>query len=130
MVVSIISLPGVMSPEMVEKFKLAIEQAARKSLAEQVTDREKLQKQLTAPSEKSASPDQQSQKTAKVMEQQDKADADAETQIEGYKMEKITSQDKSTEVTSSGVEWLAGLVVLLIIGLAAYGARARGENYR
>ncbi len=128
MVVSIISLPGVMSPEMVEKFKLAIEQAAQKSLAKQVTDRKKLQKQLTAPSEQSASPDQQSQKNTKVLEQQDKADADAETQIEGYKMEKMTSQDESTEVTSSGVEWLAGLVVLLIIGLAAYGARARGEN--
>lgn len=93
-----------------------------------MTDRKKLQKQLTAPSEQSASPDQQSQKNTKVLEQQDKADADAETQIEGYKMEKMTSQDESTEVTSSGVEWLAGLVVLLIIALAAYGARARGEN--
>ena len=43
-------------------------------------------------------------------------------------MEKITTQDESTEVSSSGVEWLAGLVVLLFIGLAAYGASRGGKE--
>lgn len=46
MVVNIISLPGIMSPEMVEKFKLAIEQAMGKELAEQVETRKELQKKL------------------------------------------------------------------------------------
>ena len=35
---------------------------------------------------------------------------------------KMKSRDETTEVTSSGVEWLASLVVLLIIALAVYGA--------
>ncbi|MDO8947373.1 MAG: hypothetical protein Q7U88_09475, partial [Desulfocapsaceae bacterium] len=43
--------------------------------------------------------------------------------VEGYKMEKMESKDETTEVSSSGVEWLAGLVVLAIIGLAAWGMK-------
>jgi cobaltochelatase CobN len=116
MVVSIISLPGVMSPEMVEQFKMAIEQAAQKSLAEQVAQREDLQQQLTAPSEV-----QGGTKAEKPQEsgttQEGKAD------VEGYKMEKMERTDETTEVSSSGVEWLAGLVVLAIIGLAAWGMK-------
>jgi cobaltochelatase CobN len=39
MVVNLISLPGVLSPKMVEQFKLAIEQMARKTLDQQTADR-------------------------------------------------------------------------------------------
>ena len=118
MVVSIISLPGIMSPEMVKKFKLAIEQAAQKSLTEQVAERKTLQKLLTAPRrEKTA--------TKPAKQQESGAQNQGETEVEGYKMEKMKSQDDSTQVTSSGVEWLAGLVVLFIIGLAAYGMRRK-----
>ncbi len=121
MVVSLISLPGVMSPELVEKFKIAIEQAARKSLAEQVADRKALQERLAAPSREQAG------KKSAAGQQRNGARNQGETEVEGYKMEKMKNQDDSTQVTSSGVEWLAGLVVLCIIGLAAYGAiRKRG----
>ncbi|MCF6291473.1 MAG: cobaltochelatase subunit CobN [Desulfobacterales bacterium] len=121
MVVSIISLPGVLSPAMVEKFKIAIEQAARKSLVEQVADRKALQKRLAAPS-----PEQAGEKPA-TGQQQGGVRNQGQTEVEGYKMEKMQSRDDSTQVSSSGVEWLAGLVVLCIIGLAAYGAiRKRG----
>ncbi|MCK5545321.1 MAG: cobaltochelatase subunit CobN, partial [Desulfobulbaceae bacterium] len=116
MVVSIISLPGVMTPEMVEKFKLAIEQMAGKSTENQAADRKELQKQLTAPTGDT----KESQQTIK--ETGVKSEAQAESEVEGYKMEKIKSKDETTQMTSSGVEWLAGLTVLLIIGLAAYGA--------
>ena len=118
MVVSIISLPGIMSPEMVKKFKLAIEQAARKSLTEQVKERRALQKLLTAPG-----PGKTATKPAK--QQESSSMNQGETEVEGYKMEKMNSQDTSTKLSSSGVEWLAGLVVLCIIGLAAYGMRRK-----
>ena len=116
MVVSIISLPGVMSPEMVEKFKMAIEQAAQKSLAEQVAQREDLQQQLTAPSEVQAG-------TKAEKPQESGTTQEGKADVEGYKMEKMESKDETTEVSSSGVEWLAGLVVLAIIGLAAWGMK-------
>ncbi|SLM31909.1 conserved exported hypothetical protein [Desulfamplus magnetovallimortis] len=62
MVFNIISLPGMMSPEVVEKFRLAIEQMAKKPLEQQVTERkallEKLSDSLISPPGASAvSPD-------------------------------------------------------------------------
>lgn len=116
MVVSIISLPGVMSPEMVEKFKLAVERATQKSMEEQVANLKALQKQLT-----SNDRDKSGEKSAQKQESGTGNHGGAE--VEGYKMEKVKSRDEAAEVTSSTVEWLAGIVVLLIVGLAAYGAR-------
>ena len=125
MVVSIISLPGVMNPEMVEKFKLAVEQAAKKSLAEQVANRKDLQQRLTSPAREPSGEPAEKQRKSKDGSQ---TEANAETQVEGYKMEKMKNSDDTTQVTSSGVEWLAGLAVIFIIGLAVYGAM-RKKNY-
>ncbi len=119
MVVSIISLPGVMSPELVTEFKIAIEQMAGKSIEDQVVDRRELQKQLSAPVE------HVTDKAQDQKESQQEPDQQGSQDVEGYKMEKISNADDSTEVTSSGVEWLAGLFVLFIIGLVVYGARKR-----
>lgn len=43
--------------------------------------------------------------------------------VEGYKMEKIQTMDDTTRLISSGVEWLAGLVVVVMIALAVWGMR-------
>jgi cobaltochelatase CobN len=117
MVVSIISLPGVLSPDMVAAFKIAIEKMAGKSLAEQVEKRQHLQQQLTAPIKESA---------VQAAKNNPTAPSDKNTSIvEGYKMEKMDTQDTTTEMTSSGVEWLASLVVLALIGLAVVGAKRK-----
>ncbi len=116
MVVSIISLPGVMSPEMVEKFKLAVEQAAQKSLDEQVSERKELQQQLTAPAQSTQQNGEQAEKTGN-------SGQESSQEIEGYKMDEMKSTDEATELSSSGVEWLAGLLVLAILALGVYGAR-------
>ncbi|MBU1344201.1 MAG: cobaltochelatase subunit CobN [Proteobacteria bacterium] len=116
MVVSIISIPDVLSSELVEKFKLAIEKMAGKSMEKQVKDRKNLLKKLAEPVLKSPA-----QKTKP--DQKDFSENSKDTGIvEGYKMEKIDKQDESTHMTSSGIEWMAVLVVLAVIGLAAYGA--------
>ncbi|GBC62547.1 magnesium chelatase [Desulfonema ishimotonii] len=129
MVVNIISLPGVLSPEMVEKFKVAIEQMAKKPLEQQVTERKAMLEKLRdglkkssadAPSEsstkqkaetKEASPDQSAKETAET--------------VEGYKMEDMNKKDDTTEMTSSGIQWAASLFILLIIGLFVWGARRK-----
>ncbi len=124
MVVNIISMPGVMSPEMVEKFKMAIEQAAGKPLEQQVRDRKMLQKQLNEGFKKSPqTPDAGTSQTKPVpKEQPSKAMAD-EKNIEGYKMEEIKKTEETTDLASSGVQWFASLFIVLIMGLAIIGAR-------
>ncbi|MCD6264724.1 MAG: cobaltochelatase subunit CobN, partial [Deltaproteobacteria bacterium] len=124
MVVNIISLPGIMSPEMVEKFKIAIEQAMGKALAEQIKSRKKLQKklnegftkklQLADKNVSKADPDQQKQISKEGTELE---------MVEGFKMEEVKAKDETTDISSSGVQWFASLFVILIIGLAIYGAK-------
>ena len=94
MVVNIISLPGVMSPEVVEEFKLAIEKMGKKSLEEQVEARADLLKQLqAAPSREKSSleKDAQADSSAKPAKEDGAVE---DVPVEGYKMEDVNSQDR------------------------------------
>lgn len=127
MVVNIISLPGVLSPEVVEKFKLAIEQVAKKPLDEQVKEREELLEKLRRETQKPSSPSEREAAATRQPESKDASrsqSAKSET-IEGYKMEDMNKKDESTELASSGVQWAAALFVLLIVGLFAWGIRRK-----
>jgi cobaltochelatase CobN len=117
MVLNLISIPGVMSPELVAEFKTAVEKAGQASLEDMVGQRQDLLKNLSSQSAPS-SPSQ-----AKPG-----PEADSELQsVRGLKMEKINS-DEETSLPSSGVEWTASafvlaLVILLFLGLKRRGAR-------
>ncbi|QTA90827.1 cobaltochelatase subunit CobN [Desulfonema magnum] len=126
MVVNIISLPGVMSPEMVEKFRMAIEQAAQKSLEEQVRARKELQKQLNEGFDKNKkfSQNKESSKKADSEKQEAASASEADSKnVEGYKMEDMQQKDDTTDMSSSGVQWFASVFVFLILGLFVYGMK-------
>ena len=135
MVVNIISLPGVLSPEMVEKFKLAVEKAAAKPLEQQTADRQQLIADLaaapgqetaeSADSKDNGQADQQPRPEASKAQSDAQADAQ---DVEGYKMEDVDSQDQTTELTSSGVQWIASVFVLLILGLFFLGIRRKNQS--
>ena len=125
MVVNLISLPGVLSPEMVEKFKLAIEQMAAKKLEQQTSDRKVLLEKLKeSPGREKAADQGKAGKEKNSAEGKD-GPAKAET-VEGYKMEDVKTQDETTDLTSSGVQWVASVFVLFIIGLFVWGVRRKG----
>lgn len=124
MVVNIISLPGIMSPEMVEKFKLAIEQTMGKALAEQVKARKDLQKKLNEGfTKKEQTSDQKVSKTSLDHEKEVSKEGTELKMVEGYKMEEAKAKDDSTDLPSSGVQWFASLFIVFIIGLVIFGAR-------
>jgi cobaltochelatase CobN len=126
MVVNIISLPGVMSPEMVEKFKLAIEQAMGKVLAEQIKVRKELQKKLNEGFTQKIQPSAEKASRPSAKHKKDVAKEGLKSKmVEGYKMEEIKTKDESTDISSSGVQWFASLFVIFIIGLAVYGAKRK-----
>jgi cobaltochelatase CobN len=124
MVVNIISLPGVLSPEIVEQFKIAIEKMGKKTLEQQTAERKDLLTTLSAaPGNKEPDTSQDVQETAAKQEtQSDKADLEV---IDGYKMEDMNNNDDSTDLSSSGIQWAASLFVLLLIGLFFLGLRRR-----
>ena len=132
MVVSIISIPGIVSPDILNKFRIAVEQMAQKPLEKQVQERKQLIKKLAAPGpdRKTSDLEKLEQKVEKQKPQETKTSNAKEStenleQIEGYKMEKIDKKDDTTKMTSSGVEWMAVIAVLSILGLFAFGARKK-----
>jgi len=128
MVVNIISLPGVMSAEMVEKFKLKIEQAAAKSLSKQVEDRRALQKKLTEGFKPETSASAKSQKQKKEARSDSPEKPDNRKNIEGYKMKEIKTEDESTALSSSGIQWFASLFIIFMIVFFVYGVKGRGRK--
>ena len=125
MVVNIISLPGVMSPEMVEKFKIAIEQAMGKKLAEQVQARKELQKKLIEGFKKKPEPVEKQPSEEKKQNRIAKETIDPKN-VEGYKLEEVKNrEDETTDVASSGIQWYASLFIVLLIGLFVFGVKRR-----
>ncbi len=121
MVVNLISVPGVLSPEMVEKFKLAVEKAADKPMEQQTAERQQLLDQLTrslGDLDKPAAPE-------KNADQEAQSDAPQTEDVEGLKMEEMDSQDDATALTSSGVQWAAAVFVLVVMGLFVVGLKRR-----
>ncbi|MCF8108391.1 MAG: cobaltochelatase subunit CobN [Desulfohalobiaceae bacterium] len=121
MVVNIISLPGVLSPEMVEKFKLALEQATGKKLQQQVQDRQALQAQLSQ-SLKDADQARDEQRQEKAARETASDQGAKRQDVKGYKLEKIESRDKTSKLASSGVQWFASLGILGVIALFMLGS--------
>jgi cobaltochelatase CobN len=124
MVVNIISLPGVLSPKVVERFKLAVEKAAAKSLAKQVAKRKDLLAKLnTGPGKMNQKTDQPEKQTQSY--QTNAAEPKASKTVKGYKMEKIKTQDDTTDLSSSGIQWAASLFILMLLGLFIWGVRRK-----
>jgi cobaltochelatase CobN len=132
MVVSIVSIPGVMSPVIVEEFKIAIEKAVGKDLAKQVKTREQILPRLQidyALNEKDEKEPTESRIQKKSQQETAKAGEKAQT-MEGYKMEQVLSNDESTDLSSSGVQWFASIFIVMILGMFVFGVRRQTRNKR
>ncbi len=128
MVVNIISLPGVLSPELVDRFKLAVEQMAKKPLADQVAEREALLESLRRSVDTAAAgAPSETQAAGRPPAAPDGPAGAAAESVEGYKMEEMDRGDDATELTSSGVQWAASLFILMIVGVFVWGSR-RGRR--
>ena len=108
MVMNLISVPGVMTPEAVEKFKMAVERAAARSIAEQIREQRiqragALKPEMNAPQTSGQGQDTQI--------------------VKGYKMRE--SQDEETKMSSSGIRWLSILTLTGLILLFLAGTRQR-----
>ena len=124
MVVNIISLPGVLAAKVVEKFKLAVEKAAQKSLDDQVAARSDLLARLNAGlDEKKQTAQREARKNSAAQEQA--KGREQSRAVEGYKMEEIDTLDETTDLSSSGIQWAASLFLLLLMGFFVLGLRQR-----
>ncbi|AFM26014.1 cobaltochelatase subunit CobN [Desulfomonile tiedjei] len=125
MVMNIVSIPGVLSPEIVEKFRLAVEKAIKKTLDQQTTAMADIKQQVNEGFSKQA--------PAEAKEKQKKeADDKSKEDVEGYKMEEVNSQDKTTELPSSGAQWYAivfSAAVIVLVGIGMIVRNRRSRNH-
>jgi cobaltochelatase CobN len=126
MVLNIVSLPGVLSPELALEFRLALEKAGQKSLEEQVSQRESLLERLgDSPPNRDRSSSEEAQAAGQAGPEEEGSEMQS---VKGLKMEKVTEgMAEKTELTSSGVEWMASIAVLALVGLFYVGLR-RGKK--
>lgn len=110
MVMNLIFLPGLMSPELVMEFKLAVEESAQKSLEDQVRERRELIDSLGRIEPQD------------VPETQSGTSDDLED-VKGLKMEPLDKSEERTEIASSGNAWYASLFVVLVLLLFVFGFR-------
>lgn len=127
MVVNIISLPGVLSPELVEKFRLAVEQAAGKKLDQQVKERMELLSDLQEGLQKTPADKSLPDAVEKKPSLSETGKGEKSKTVEGYKMKDMKKSDETTEITSSGVQWAAMLFILTLIGLFVLGSRIKRQ---
>ncbi|VVS95642.1 cobaltochelatase subunit CobN [Desulfoluna spongiiphila] len=130
MVVTLISMPGMLSPEMVEKFTLAMEEAVGTTLDDQQAKQAALHDKVLAAASPQSSTATDKTEASRATDPASKAEAEkpevTETgsgarQVQGYKLEKIETKEETTKLSSSGVMWYAAIFLLGFIGLFAWG---------
>lgn len=145
MVYNILSVPGVLAPDLVERFKLAIEKANGRRLEDFAQERSEFLNRTQAPvsetqihsepskastqaesaQERPNSPGEQAQGQAQDASKQAERPGEELTNVKGYKMEERKSEDTSTQLSSSGIQWWASVLAILAIGLIVSGMKRR-----
>lgn len=119
MVISLISMPGILSPEMTMKFRIAVEQAGGKTIGEQVKNRMELRKtlrdsfgkkQLRTPEEKQENASARIESTPKTSQSKP---------VKGYRI-KERNNEKKSELSSSGLKWT--ILAAVFLAIALFGA--------
>jgi len=124
MVVNLISMPGVLSPEMVMKFQAAAEKAGGAKLDRLIRDHQaKMSAARNAPGQV------RSRQTASERQPQPGSSPELSPlwqPVRGFKL-KESRPDRQTSVPSSGVQWTILCAVIALIGVFAFGSR-RGRD--
>ena len=124
MVVNIISMPGVLSPELVMKFQAAVEKSAKKTLADQVRERRNLQKSLANSFGRKVV--QKINKDKRNIKKEAGNIENSPVPVKGYRM-KDSSDAKKTQMSSSGIQYIIILAIIILLGIFALGWK-KGES--
>ncbi|MDR2612571.1 MAG: cobaltochelatase subunit CobN [Deltaproteobacteria bacterium] len=136
MVMGIVSLPGVMAPELVERFRVAVEEAGRKPLEEQVAERLDLIRDLglrraeldSNPARTGPAPEAAAEAgEARPADGPEDRESDAES-VKGLRMERMDNPAEDTSLSSSGVEWTLSAFVLAMLAVFFLGFRRRARR--
>ena len=129
MVVSLISLPGMLSPEMVMKFRLAVEKSGGAELDQLVRDRRTQMRQArTGFGKRHGSKTAEASPERADREQRARSPEKSAVQpVRGYKMKPEEPAEEKTSISSSGLQWTILAAVFALIGVFSFGAFRRKD---
>ena len=108
MVVNIISIPGILSPEKVNQFKVVVSKATGMNLEKAVKKRVELQKNLAEYKGKVKQDKDEIRKEKKEV----KSKNNAKEKIEGYEIVEDKQEKEDSKLTTSGSAWIVMIIVL------------------
>lgn len=122
LVVTLISMPGMLSPEQVLKFQIAVERAAGRTLDEQLREQQKLQQEISSASASIPSPFR-TRRDSSPADQQESAlrRGGSEPVVKGYRMQDFRTEAKKTRISSSGLQWTILTAVFGVLAIFAWG---------
>ncbi len=127
MVVNLISMPGVLSPDLAMKFQAAVEKAAGKRLGDQVRERRALQRELAASFGVKSREARAAESSAEAAPQEESARAKGDAQpVKGFRMKPREREAEKTSLASSGLKWTILVAVFGVIALV-WAGMGRGE---
>ena len=124
MVLNLISLPGVLSPELAMQFRVAVEKSGGQKLEDLVRERRELQRELAASFGPEARRAARPAETAETKREAASPRREEQVPVKGYRM-KEESRAESTELASSGLKWTILITVFALIGVFAWGTLRR-----
>ncbi|MDI6775117.1 MAG: cobaltochelatase subunit CobN [Verrucomicrobiota bacterium] len=110
MVATLISLPGMLTPDQTAQFRAVLAKVNGQTLEQAAEAREGLRRQLDQVTE-----------TIRKNRPPDPKAARAEKKIEGFEMEEQPKPEESPRFTSSGAPWIVTASVLTVLALALLG---------
>ncbi|MEW5691705.1 MAG: cobaltochelatase subunit CobN [Candidatus Hydrogenedentota bacterium] len=125
MVVNIISIPGLLSPELVNQFKLVVSKTVGMNIEKAVEQRKALQERLGQTTKKIQQEEEviKGKEQEKEIQQEEEVvkgkEQEKEKKIEGYEM--IEEKKEDTKLVSSGAAWTVTIIVLGFLGLLIAG---------
>ena len=109
-VANIISLYGLLTPQQLDQFKMAIAKATGKTQEENEAEHQQTRKSL--------------QETIKEIQEEESVKAKTEgKKIEGFEM--VDEKQEETKVTASGASWMIMVIVVVVLSLVALGWRKK-----
>ncbi|MBR6058969.1 MAG: cobaltochelatase subunit CobN [Victivallales bacterium] len=122
MVVQLVSVPGGLPSDVVQQFRLAVEQAIGQKLDTAEKSQQELKQQLAQGFSRNGQSRQQSEEPRETRDEQARETSQDAVPVKGFKLKQAIESKDDAQIPASGLEWKVLLAIFAIIGIFAIGA--------
>ena len=121
MVVQLVSVPGGIPSDVVQQFRLAVEQAAGRSINDAEKAQSELRRQIAEGFSRDARLNSNRMEQRNQQEENAKALSQEAIPVRGFKMTQMKTSQEDAQIPASGLEWKVLVAIFMIICVFAVG---------